>query len=338
MVATDLEQAQRETYYTETGNSENPETPQHRYYGEILDDWGVEFIPGDLTDRSTLEPVFERPYDVVFHTASLYDYFADRKTLDAVNVEGGRNIGELAAANDVGHFVHWSTLGVCGGGDTAKDQPIREDAPYDPHNRYGRSKAEQERTLFQIQEEKGLPLTVLRPAPIYGPRHSYGIYHLLYLYQKVGTGLVFPIYPRNRQLRFPSVHVKDLVRAALFVHVNQDMTLDEIYHVTSDPILQDELVRFIVEKLGLPKREIPLPWPVYRTIAGWLITIAEYLERRARATGTRPKFPASMAQYLARDFWFTNEKLKDEEFEFLYEDPRRGLWEFIIWCRKRGLL
>lgn len=338
VTGTDLEEAKRDTYYANGELESSAEFPTHEYYDDFLKEVGSEFIPADITDRASLETVFDRPYDVVFHTASLYDYFAEWDVLHEVNVKGGRNIGEVAAENDVGHFVHWSTLGVCGGTDATRDEPIHEDAPYDPHNRYGKSKKLQEEELRKLYREDDLPLTVLRPAPIYGPRHSYGVYHLLLLYRKVGTGLVFPIYPRRRQLRFPSVHVTDLVRAALFVHENRENTLGEIYHVTSDPIYQDELVEFIVNALGLPQRQIPLPWAAYRTIAGWLVSIAELLEQRARERDYAPKFPASMAQYLASDFWFTNEKIKQEGFEFIYEDPRQGLWSYITWCKERGLL
>lgn len=337
VLATDLEAAQRNTFYADRADG-NETMPNPSYYGDLLADLDATFVPADLTDRSSLEPLFEHDVDVVFHTASLYDYFAEWETLHAVNVEGGRNVGELAADHGVDQFVHWSTLGVTGGNDVNRSTPIREDAPYAPHNRYGRSKAEQERVLLELHEDAGLPLTILRPAPIYGPRNNYGVYHLLYLYRKVGTGLVFPVYPRRYQLHFPSVHVRDLVRAALFVHANRPETVGETYHVTSDPIEQDDLVAFVCRAMGLPVRRIPLPWPAYRAAAGGLLAVAKRLERRARERDRRPKFPASMAQYLRSDFWFTNEKLRSEGFEFVHRDPRRGLWEYITWCRERGLL
>lgn len=164
------------------------------------------------------------------------------------------------------------------------------------------------------------------------------MYHLLYLYRKVGTGLVFPVYPRHNQPRFPSVHVNDVVRAALFARDDPAQTRGEIYHVTSDPIRQDELVTFMARSLGLPVKRVPLPWPIYKTIAGWLVKLAEHLEQRARSNDRRPKFPASMAQYLESDFWFSNEKLKSAGFDFKYENPKDGLWNFITWCKRRGML
>jgi len=340
VVATDLEAAGREAYYVAESVDGNSDQPRHRYYGSLLDDLGVAFVPADLTDASTLEPLFDRPgsYDAVFHTASLFDYLAEWERLRAVNVEGGHTIGRLAADHGVGHFVHWSTLGVCGGTDPDRRRPAGEDVPPDPGNPYERSKAEQERVLRRLHRRNDLPLTVLRPAPVYGPRHSYGLYHLLLFYRKLGTGLVVPIYPRRRQLRFPSVHVTDVVRAALFAVRNHDRTDGEVYNVTSEPLPQDELVEFVAEALGLPTRRVPLPWRLYRTVAGWLAATAERFERRARARNAAPKFPASMAQYLVSDFWFTSEKLETAGFDFRYENPREGLWEYVSWCKRRGLL
>jgi len=339
VVATDIEAAHRGEYYTSREESENNSMPEPSYFETNLGQTPVEFVPADITDSEQVNQLFVNrdSYDVVFHTASLYDYFADRETLDRVNITGGRNVATAANRFGVDQFIHWSTLGVVGGS-SSESEPIQEDASYNPHNRYGESKAEQERMLFDLEAKEGLPVTVLRPAPIYGPRHMYGIYHLLYLYRRVGTGFIWPIYPRDQQLRFPSVHVTDLVQAAMYVTQHPDQTIGEVYHVTSNPIDQDELIEFITNALGLPQYRVPMPWPLYRFIANRLVETAEVLERRARRNDIRPKFPMSMAQYLTRDFWYVNDKLCDLGFEFEYADPREGLWEYITWCKERGLV
>ena len=338
VTATDLDRSARGIYYEHEISGDRTDKPQHSYVSEIIKESESRFISADITEPDTLKQVFDQPYDVVFHTASLYDYFAEWEALYSVNVEGGRNVGELAASNDVGHFIHWSTLGVCGGASPERDKPIKESAPYNPHNRYGKSKMKQEEVLLSIQENQNLPLTVIRPAPIYGPRHMYGVYHLLLLYRKIGTALIFPIFPESKQLKFPCVHIHDLIQAALYVHQNRDQTVGEIYHVTSEPIKQDDLIEFIANSLGLPIRRFPLPWPLYKLIAGRLVQLAALLEQRAREKKMAPKFPASMATYLKSDFWYTSEKLKKTGFEFRYEDPREGLWSYMTWCKQEGLL
>lgn len=331
IVATDLRGAERKAYYTEVGEVH----PVH--YEDILDELEVEFIPADLVKKETLEPLFEYDYDAVFHIASLYDYFAEWDELYKVNVEGAKNIGEIAAEANVGHFVHWSTEGVLQ--EAGPDEPVTEDAPYHAHNLYSKSKIEQEKVLWKLYEEEGLPLTVIRPAPVYGPRHRYGEYHILLLLNHLGEGFVPRVYPRSRQLMYPSVHVKDVVRAAVFLNEKKEESIGEAYNVLSDCLPQDEMMEFLARALGLEKiTRVPVPWPIYRFF-GWLAgKLGDYFEGRARRKGARPKVDASMTQYVSHNFWFSNQKIKDLGFEFVYEDPRKGLWDYITWCKEKGWL
>lgn len=333
IVATDLEGTQRDAYYTESDGS----LPSPVYYEDVFEEAGATFIPADLTDEESLEPVFEAAeYDAVFHIASLFDYFATEELLTAVNVEGGRNIARLAAAHDVGHFVHWSTLGVLG--DAGYDAPKAEDDGFNPHNRYCRSKVEQERVLEEIQDEEGLPLTIVRPAPIYGPRHRYGIYHILLVLKKFGTVGIPRIYPRSRQPMFPSVHVEDLTRSALFVVDRGEETVGETYNVTSDCLGQDVVIEFLCDALGVRTKRLVVPSPLFWVYAKVSQAFGHHLEKRARAKGTRPKIDASMTHYLGHNMWFSNQKIRDLGFSFTYRDPRRGLWEYVTWCREEGLV
>ncbi len=332
IVATDLEGSQREVYYSEEGDA----TPV--FYEDIMDEADAEFIPADLTDKESLKPLFDgHDYDVIFHIASLYDYFAEMEELRKVNVEGGRNIAELAIENDVPHFIHWSTEGVLG--DAGFDEPKTEDAEYHAHNRYCKSKVEQEEMLWDLHENEGLPLTIVRPAPIYGPRHTYGVYHVLMTIRKMGKGLIPRIYPRSKQLKFPSIHVKDLVRAALFLHLNKDESIGEAYNVVSDEIGQDELMEFLAHNLPVEETvRVPIWFPVFKGLAWVSQKLATWNEKRARKKGKRPKIDASMTQYLTGNMWFSNQKLKDLGFEFVYQDPRRGLLDYITWCKEQGMI
>ena len=333
VVATDLEGAQRDTYYTEGEGS----VPSPVYYEDIFEEVGADFVPGDLTDPEALEPVFEaHDYDVIFHIASLFDYFAEWDVLQAVNVEGATNLAEKAAAHDVGHVVHWSTLGVLG--DAGFESPKEEDAPYDPHNRYCRSKVEQEKVLKRIATKADLDLSIVRPAPIYGPRHMYGVYHILLLLRKFGIAPVTRLYPRRKQLQFPCVHVKDLTEAALHVHEHRDETAGEAYNVTSDCIGQDELIDFLADALGVKKKRIPAPFWAYKLYTRLAMWSSHKLEKKARDKGTRPKVDASMTHYLSHNMWFSNQKIKDLGFDFTFQDPRKGLWDYITWAKGEGLV
>jgi nucleoside-diphosphate-sugar epimerase len=332
VVGTDLETERREAFYTETDNAPHPV-----YDTSLVEERGADFIAADLTDRDALGSLFEEhDYDVVFHTASLFDYFAEEETLRAVNVDGARNIATAAAEAGVDHFVHFSTLGVLG--EAGFDEPKDEDAPYNPHNRYCESKVEQEQTLESLATEHGLPLTIVRPAPIYGPGNRYGVFHIPLVVAKLGFAPVFRIYPRSKQLVFPSIHVEDLCRLAIFVSRNRERARGEVYNAVSDCIKQDELLSFLAEAIGVPTVRIPTPYPIYKALSLYATVHSRRIEEIARSRDKRPKIDAPITKYLSHNMWFSNRKIRDLGFEFTYRDPRHGLWDFVTWCKERGLL
>jgi dihydroflavonol-4-reductase len=331
IVATDLPESDHKVFYQEKG-AFHPV-----YYSDIIKKTGAEFIPADLTKPETLKPLFERDFDAVFSIASLYDYFAPWELLYKVNVEGHKNLVEawLASGRKVGHWVHWATDGVYG---ETPYLPGDENAPYDPPNNYSRSKVEQERLLWKYYREKGLPLTVLRPAPIYGPRHIYGVYKTLLGPRKFGVGAVVRIYPREKQLMYPTVHVRDLCEAAIFVAERED-TIGEAYNVLSKCITQSEFSEF-VSHLGYcsPIYRVQVNWSLYKLVSGFVIKIGRWLDARARKRGKRPKFDVPELQYITHQYWFSNEKLKELGFKYRFEDPREGLLDYYIWCKREGRL
>ncbi len=330
VIATDLKKAEHAQYYCEEGDLH----PVH--YEEYISRLGVEFIAADLTKKNTLEPLFKgKVYDAVFHIASLYDYFATWDVLYNVNVNGVRNLAELALSNNVRRFIHWSTDGVYG---ETKKLPGDEDEPYNPPNLYSKSKTEQEILLWDLYKTKKLPLTVLRPAPIYGPRHRYGVYHILYGVEKMGTGFVISWFPKKHTLMFPSVHVKDLVNAALFT-AEKPESIGQAYNVLSDSISQTEMIEFIYRALGMEKViRIPVWWPMYKGLARIGLKLIKGIDAHARSKGKRPKVDVPMVEYMTHQYWFSNEKIKKLGYKFAYQDPKKGLWDYITWCKERGWL
>jgi nucleoside-diphosphate-sugar epimerase len=333
VVATDLEEADRGDFYTETDNAPHP-----AYDATALEEYdGVPLYPADITDRETVAPLFENhDIDVVFHPASLFDYFAEWEQLHAVNVEGGRNVAELAADAGVDHFVHFSTLGVLGA--AGFDGPKSEDDPYNPHNEYCESKVEQERALQTVRDERNLPLTIVRPAPIYGPGNQYGVYHILLTVSKLGIAPIYRIYPRSKQLRFPSIHVDDLCRMVVFLTEHRTESVGETYNAVSDCIGQDELLSFVGDALGVPQIRLPTPSPLYTLLSRYAELHSQRIHRIAQSRGKRPKIDAPITQYLSNNMWYSNEKIRELGFEFTYRDPKHGLWQYITWCKEQGVL
>ena len=329
VIATDLDREDHGNYYCENG------VLHPSYQKDAIGEYDMEFIPADLTRKETLYPLFEHRIDVIFNIASLYDYFALWDVLYKINVEGTRNLVEVAVEKGVRRIIHWSTEGVYG---ETPGEPVDEDFPKNPTNLYSKSKLAQENLLWDLHEGKKIDLTILRPGPIYGPRHRYGVFHILYGVARLGVMIVPVIYPVSRTLMFPSVEVRDLVRAALFV-AERDESCGEAYNLLSDPISQAELMELVCRQIGIDHIiKLPMPWPIYKALAAVLRKLVLAMDRNARKKNKRPKVDVPMIEYMTNQYWFSNEKIKNLGFKFIYQDPRKGLYEFIGYCKERGLL
>jgi nucleoside-diphosphate-sugar epimerase len=124
-------------------------------------------VRGDLGDAAALKEAVCGAR-VIYHCAACSTDWAPLRTYFAANVAGTKNLLDAAIkAGSVERFVHVSTTDVYGYPLT----PCDESAPmHDTGLPYNRSKMMGEEAVWQAHREHGLPVTVLRPATIYGPR------------------------------------------------------------------------------------------------------------------------------------------------------------------------
>jgi len=307
---------------------------------------GVTFIPADLTDKESLKPLFSeenKDYDVIFHPASLYDYFATIDILRKINVGGLKNLLEVmyeTYGNDMPRFLHWSTCGVYGEPKYKKNSkgyilPADETADYNPPNSYSISKMEQEIALKEFAEKHPLKWTIIRPAPIYGPYQTYGAFHIFYTIRKVGHMAIPMIFPKKHKLMMPMIHVEDLVNAAYFLW-DKEEAIHQAFNVVSENTTQQEWMEFLCQELGVPYTNIPIWWGLYKFIANIAFGWAAWMEKRARKFGVRPKFDLPMAGYIKHQYFFSNDKIKSLGFKFKYGDPFLGTRQTIRWYIDHG--
>ena len=140
---------------------------------------GATIHVADITDRESLrQPMIG--VDGVFHTAAWYRIGIkhSRETAERVNVEGTRNVLEIARQLEIPRVVYTSTVGVFG--DT-KGQVV--DESYYAHGpfltEYDRSKwlAHYEVAVPLIGQ--GMPLVIVMPGLIYGPGDTSAVHRTL---------------------------------------------------------------------------------------------------------------------------------------------------------------
>lgn len=317
-----------------------------KYMLEVLDDPRVEFIPSDLTKPESLQPLFkDKKYDIIYHPASLYDYFAELDLLRKINVEGMKNLLNIACdTQDLKklRFVHWSTCGVYGEPKYKYDKktkhviPADETAPFDPPNNYSKSKMEQELVLKEFEEKKALKATVLRPGPIYGPYQIYGTYHILLMLKMMGHGIVPLLYPKKHRLMMPSVHIEDLVRSAVFISKKEE-AVGEAYNGLDDLVFMDDWMEWLYQELSVKFTYIPIWFPIFKFFAKIAAAIGGKREKKAKKLSMRPLIDTPMIKYVTHNYAFSNQKLKDLGFKFKY-NVWTGFKETVDWYIERAWL
>ncbi len=120
---------------------------------------------GDLRDAASLRAAVASATHI-FHCAACSTDWAPLQTYMDANVTGTRNLVAAARqASGLQRFVHVSTTDVYG----YPEVPCAEDGPLvETALPYNRTKVQGERAVWAAAE--GLPVTVVRPGTIYGPR------------------------------------------------------------------------------------------------------------------------------------------------------------------------
>ena len=301
----------------------------------------LEFIPADLTKSKTLKPIF-KDIDLVFHTAAMFSYSAPLEILRKVNVGGTKNLLDLCLKTNVKKMIMWSSVALYGEANPRfYNIPITEDQPFNPKTggRYDQSKREQEIAAQQYWRENSFPITFIRPAPIYGPGSYYGIY-TLFKYIKYE---MLPTAPRNlHKASVPLVHALDVARAALHLKDSKKYN-GEAYNVVDDNTLDMiDTLKYIATltdskfKVMMPIYPLRVLLPFLKLLGRWSSFEAQHLRKKINGKPPIPKLETDTIIYMFGNFWFSNQKLKDTGFSFVYADRRKGLLETINWYEENS--
>lgn len=341
---------------------------------------GIEFVPADLTDKSTLGPAL-KGVDRLFHTASLYDYSASMDALEKVNIQGTRNLLETAIEQKVQRIMHWSTCGVYGKpvmplcmhppflrtwhfvhgvfirpwlkdkrykrpGSHPTNVPFTEDKsnPLNTQgdqpqgtsltNDYSVTKWKQEQLVQSFMREFGLKVTIIRPAPLYGPGSDYGVGGILIA---MSEGIIPAIPSDLKNYVMSSCHVEDICRAALFVSERED-TVGEAYNVVDDStISQGEFIQLAALLCGRKLRILHgVTMPMVRPLMVWSARKARDTARKHPNYQRLRMWEESSARYVSSSYWISNRKLKSLGYQLAYPDFKVGLRETAEWMVEMG--
>jgi nucleoside-diphosphate-sugar epimerase len=167
-----------------------------------IENLNIEICRGDCEQRDSLSSSI-RDADYIFHLAGITKARSEREFF-AVNAAGTENlIASVAALNpSLKRFVLLSSLAASG--PSTDGTPVSENSEENPVSIYGRSKREGERAVRRYMDS--LPVTIIRPPAVYGPRDR----DLLVMFKMLKRG-VFDLGHCNYSL----VYVEDLVEGII---------------------------------------------------------------------------------------------------------------------------
>jgi nucleoside-diphosphate-sugar epimerase len=223
---------------------------------EALEKEGIPVVVGDIRDPEVVREA-TKGVDTVYHLAAVFRRAGvPDSEYREVHVDATRQLVEASAAAGVRRVVHCSTVGVHGS--VAGDAPATESAPFRPGDMYQATKLEGERVALETADALKVPLTVVRPGPIYGP----GDRRLLKLIGGVARGRFALL--GDGSARFQMVHVDDLIRGFRLA-AETPKAAGQTYIVTgSEAPTLNELVRKIAEVAHVTSPRFRLPvWPFW---------------------------------------------------------------------------
>ena len=214
------------------------------------EDPGVTWEYIDVADASLPQRLSAHPINAVVHCAArLADRSMQEPTADVrTNALGSMQVFEWCARAKVERVVYLSSSAVYG---DPPAEPIKESLPLQPGTIYAACKVACEAFLRILEKGYGLPWTVLRLFPTYGPTHrpskTQGILNVMLTQLQAGNEVVVKgSLERVRDL----VYVEDTARAivdSLFA----ESARGGIFNVGSGQAnTVREMIYFIAEALG----------------------------------------------------------------------------------------
>jgi nucleoside-diphosphate-sugar epimerase len=194
---------------------------------------GVECITGDLHDLDSLDRAM-KDAQIVYHAAAKVGDWGTKTEFQRDTVEGTRSIAQASLRAGIERLIHISSTSAYGH-PPPSDIPIDETWPWGDRfwiwDDYTRAKVNAERALREMQERDKLPVTVIRPGWLYGPRDRLTIKRVRDSLQRRRVQIIGP-----GTNRMNTVYAGTVAHACLLA-AKQMRAIGQAYNVTNDGVI-----------------------------------------------------------------------------------------------------
>jgi nucleoside-diphosphate-sugar epimerase len=259
----------------------------------FLHDYGVELACADDITATTAVNQACQGCDTVIHAAGFFRFWGGLPAFWQTNVGGTATVLEAASAAGVGRFVHISTVAVVGR--TYPGRVVDEQHPCQPQDFYQRTKWEAEQLALRYQQERDLPVIVLRPGAFYGPWGEYAFNRLFF--QEPLRGWRIKV-NGGRHITFP-VYAADVADAVVLALTRG--RVGEIYNIADHPMDHNKVNAIVSDLAGISRWRFNIPVAAVLALA-WAWTWL------SRFTQREPFYPINLANYVFQDWEVSSAK------------------------------
>lgn len=283
---------------------------------EPFQEMPIKWLQGNIFDPNLIEEAVQG-INYIFHMATP---FREAKSADTsyynVHVLSTQLLAQAALKEpEFKRFIHVSTIGIHG---HIENPPGDENAPMKPGDIYQETKLEGETWIRNFADKEQLPVTIVRPAGIYGP----GEKRLLKIFKWVAKGRVPLIGNGSNLLHF--IHVDDLTNFFLLSATHPKAVGETFICGSPSAMTFKEMVDIISKYYQVSVKFIRFP-------AAPVFALGDFLEFICRPSGIEPPIYRRRLAFYTKDRSFNTTKMRELVAFSPKHTDEEGLKELAQW-------
>jgi len=210
----------------------------------------LEIIKGDIRDYESLLEATKN-IDIIVHAAAALPLYS-REDIVSTDVQGTKNVMEVAFQHEIERVIHISSTAVYGIPD---HHPLYEDDPLIGVGPYGEAKIAAEDVCLEYRAQ-GMCIPILRPKSFVGPERL-GVFALFYDWAKDEKN--FPL-PGKGNNKYQLLDVEDLCQAIWLTMTKADEVVNDTFNIGAKEFTtMKKDFQAVLDYAGFGKRIISLP-------------------------------------------------------------------------------
>ncbi|MCD4825778.1 MAG: NAD-dependent epimerase/dehydratase family protein [Phycisphaerae bacterium] len=286
---------------------------------------GVELALGDVTDPASLAEAFKDVKTVYHAAAAVGDWGNWDNYFVPVTIGGTKNMIDAAKKANVERFLHVSSISAYGH-PNGKGMVLDETAPLGVNlhkwSYYSRAKVEAEKLVWAAWEKGDLPVTVVKPSWLYGPRDRASMPRLIKAI-RAGKGKLLGDGTNRLNLTYAGNEAEGCILAA-----TKEIALGESYNLSCDGVIsQSEYFNKIAECIGAKPVTRKVPYAIAYQAAFWMEFFGHLVGRK-----TPPLVTRYSVWLIGRQCFFSEDKARKQlgwKASVSYDE---GIQRAVKWC------